>query len=96
MLEMSLPNGANLPSEMLQELTQVYQALKKAAVRENNLHAFLAAELSLVTLEECRYRAMQPQCYAGTAHYLKAEPTDTAEQLFEHRCRFVYNAPCGA
>lgn len=96
MLEMSLENGADPSPEMLTELTRAYQALKSAAVRENDLHAFLSAELSLASLEQCWFRLEQPQCYGGKPHYLKAEPTDTPEQLFQQRCSFVFNAPYAA
>lgn len=83
------------PNVAVPELEAAYLALKKAASRENNLFAFLKAELALASLESCRYALDQPQCYIGKPHYLLAEEGDSAELLFEQRCRFVYNAAMG-
>lgn len=78
--------------QALPELKSTYEALKQAAQRENNLHAFLSAELTLATLEMATNMLRQPKCYGDKAHYLTAEPEDSAERLFQERCRFVYNA----
>ncbi len=83
------------PLQALSELEPVYQALRSAAERANDLHAYMSAELTLASMDCCRYALAQPQCYIDKPHYLVAEPEDEPSMLFRERCRFVYNGAIG-
>lgn len=95
MLEVHVEQLTVSPQVAVEELERVYRALLKAAERENDLRSFLSAELTLASLDSCRWALLQPQCYIGPPRYLKAEPTDSPSDLFRARCRFVYNAAIG-
>lgn len=83
------------PVQLLDELQPVYEALREAASRANDLHAFLGAELSLASIQSARWGLERPQNYMGPVHYLKADTNDSAEELFRARCLFVHNAAMG-
>ncbi len=89
-----LAGGAS--HETLRELETVYRALRDAAARENDLRTWLAAEVTLASLDTAHFALDRPQNFMGPARYYMPEATDSIETLFEYRCRYVYNAACAA
>ena len=81
--------------QALEELRQVYSALRAAAIRENDLRVFAEADLALASLELASYALAQPGSYIRPAHYLKAEPSDTTEGLLQERQGFGHHPPVG-
>lgn len=95
MLEINLNKLVVSPSEALAQLRPAYEALRAAAIRENNLRAFAVADLALVSMDLAGYVLAQPLSYIRPAHYLKAEPTDTTEDLLIARLAFGYQPAAG-
>jgi hypothetical protein len=77
------------------ELRLVYEALLNGALREQNLRAFLEADLTLASLDSAKYVLEQPCCSPGPAYYLKAEPGDSVGNLLQARRSLRDRPPVG-
>ena len=95
MLFIPLEKLAVPAKEALATLRPYYEALRAAAIRENDLRTFVAAELVLASMNQADYTLAQPYAYRQPAHYLKAEATDSVEDLYTVLQGFGYAPPCG-
>lgn len=91
MLKVYFKDLANIPEVVLAEAVPLFQQLREAAIAENDLHAFLCAELTLASLTSVPHMLAQPQCYREQAYYLKGEPTDSVDTLLAQCMSYVYN-----
>ena len=90
------------PEHAIEQLLSIYKALRVAATRENNLRAFLIADLMIVTLnqaEEMRWRKIAVANKERNVYYwYNCEPkfwwpddSDTIDDILKMRFIYVHN-----
>lgn len=83
MLQIPLANLTAAPGEVLNELEPLYIALRDRALRANDLRGFLCAEATCLSMRYAR-KILRSRQHAYSATYLKAEPHDDIESLYDY------------
>jgi hypothetical protein len=82
MLKIPLEQLTVPPEQALAELRPLYEALRSAAMRENDLRTFLSAEVTLLTLTFAESMLEHRASLRHPPFYLKAEAHDPLEDLY--------------
>lgn len=82
-------------ADVVRELIPVYTRLKMAAGLENNLRAYLRAELMLISLKYCIDAIVNPQWHMYPPRFYYIEDTDSVEEILAERFKYVYNGVLG-